>query len=103
MRFEIILNEKELKQLKREQLEKQNKRKRAIKKQYIAITKKIDLNKDYIKRDRERLDELSFYLDFESAMARNELIEDIYYLEECINELYNDLELIKKGLIYYGK
>ena len=99
MRFEIILSDKELRQLKREQLEKQNKRKRAVKKMYKSIISRIDVCREDISFYKFRLKELSYFLDFESAMARNELIEDIYYLEDYINELYNDLEDLKRGII----
>lgn len=99
MRFEIILSDKEIRQLKREQLEKQNKRKRAVKKMYKNILNKIEVCREDINFYKFRLKELSYFLDFESAIARNELIEDIYYLEECINDLYNDLEDLKRGVI----
>lgn len=99
MRFEIILSDKELRQLKREQLEKQNKRKRAVKKMYKSIINKIDVCREDINFNKFRLKELSYFLDFESAITRNELIEDIYYLEDCINDLYNDLEDLKRGVI----
>ena len=73
--------------------------KRQIKKMYKDIYKKIESYYNIIKEDRERLNELNYELSFEGAMARNEMIEDINYCYEEINELSNDINWLR-GQLY---
>lgn len=73
--------------------------KRQIKRMYKEIYTKIENYYNTIKEDRERLNELNYELSFEGAMARNEMIEDINYCYDEINELNGDIDWIR-GQLY---
>lgn len=73
--------------------------KKQVKKMYKEIYKKIESYYNTIKEDRERLNELDYELSFEGAMARNEMIEDIDYCYDEINELSSDIEWLR-GQLY---
>ena len=66
---------------------------------YKEIYTKIENYYNTIKEDRERLNELNYELSFEGAMARNEMIEDINYCYDEINELNGDIDWIR-GQLY---
>lgn len=72
--------------------------KRQIKKMYKEIYTKIENYYNTIKEDRERLNELNYELTFEGAMARNDMIEDINYCYDEINELNGDIDWLRSQL-----
>ena len=72
--------------------------KRQIKKMYKEIYTKIENYYNTIKEDRERLNDLSYELTFEGAMARNDMIEDINYCYDEINELNGDIDWLRSQL-----
>lgn len=72
--------------------------KKQIKKMYKDIYKKIESYYNIIKEDRERLKELDYDLTFEGAMARNDMLEDINFCYDEINELGGDIEWLRGQL-----
>ena len=73
--------------------------KRQITRMYKEIYTKIENYYNTIKEDKERLNELNYELTFEGAMARNEMIEDINYCYDEINELNGDIDWLR-GQLY---
>ena len=72
--------------------------KRQVKRMYKEIYTKIENYYNTIKEDRERLDKLSYELTFEGAIARNDMVEDINYCYDEINELNGDIDWLRSQL-----
>ena len=73
-------------------------KKRQVKRMYKEIYAKIENYNNIIKEDREKLDKLSYELTFEGAMARNDMVEDINYCYDEINELNGVINWLRSQL-----